>query len=428
MKELKGRKILILGATASCVHVTKFAKSMGAFVYVTDNVADCGPAKKHADEPVMISTADVEALTKFVRDNSVDGVMTGPGEFNIQNAIELCSSTGLPFYCNKEQWEVCQDKRNFKDFCKRFGLPGVPEFSVNEQLEKRDFPVIVKPVDGYSSKGINICWNEEEYKMAKEVALAASKSGKILVEKYVNNGGVTIDAKYVAIDGDYYLEAMGDRYVLNGGLITAVSFYPSKYLDCFMAQVHPYVKKAFSSIGLKNGAFFFQAIPDDEKIYIYEMGLRVSGGMIYNMTETTSGNNTLKMLIHYSVTGEMCEESDIKNIDVNFKGKIASTLSFPLRIGTIASFEGFDSIPAMKGVIDLTIYYEIGNTILQKHVNTLDQLFARVMVSADDEESLFDTLQAIRTIASVKNVKGEEMIIWDTYDHIYAKYKAEKGG
>ena len=82
----------------------------------------------------------------------------------------------------------------------------------------------------------------------------------------------------------------------------------------------------------------------------------------------------------------------------------------------------------MKGVIDLTIYYEIGNTILQKHVNTLDQLFARVMVSADDEESLFDTLQAIRTIASVKNVKGEEMIIWDTYDRIYAKYKAEKGG
>ena len=75
MKALKGRKILILGATASCVHVTKFAKSMGAFVYVTDNVADCGPAKKHADEPVMISTADVEALTKFVRDNSVDGVM-----------------------------------------------------------------------------------------------------------------------------------------------------------------------------------------------------------------------------------------------------------------------------------------------------------------------------------------------------------------
>ena len=76
----------------------------------------------------------------------------------------------------------------------------------------------------------------------------------------------------------------------------------------------------------------------------------------------------------------------------------------------------------------MTIYYEIGNTILQKHVNTLDQLFARVMVSADDEESLFDTLQAIRTIASVKNIKGEEMIIWDTYDRIYAKYKAEKGG
>lgn len=426
MKNLKGKKILILGGTAPCIHVTTFAKQMGAYVYVADMETEFGPAKKLADKPVICSTNDIETLLKLVKDEHIDGVLTGPGEFNIQNAMALSKAAGLPFYCNREQWDICQDKRNFKDFCKRYGLPGVPEHSIDDELSAKDFPVIVKPVDGCSSRGINVCWNAEEYAAAKEAALAASKSKKILVEKYVNNGGVTIDAKYVAIDGEYYLEAMGDRHVLNGGLITAVSFYPSKYLDAFMKQVDPFVKQAFSSIGLTNGAFFFQAIPDGDKIYIYEMGLRVSGGMIYNMTEATSGNNTLKMLIHHCTTGEMCEKEDIDTIDARFKGKVASTMSFPLRTGTIGSFSGFDSIPSMDGVIDLTRYYNVGDTLEKKHVNTLDQLFARVMVSADTMSELLELLNTIRHQTTVKDVNGEEMIIWDTFDQIYADFKAGK--
>lgn len=425
MKSLKGKKILILGGTAPCVHVTRFAKEMGAYVYVADEKTEKGPAKQLADEAVVISTNDYETLLAFIKEKRIDGVLTGPGEFNIVNAMTVSRMAGLPFYCTKEQWDICQDKRHFKDFCKQYGLPGVPEYSVNDVLTENDFPVIVKPVDGCSSRGINICRNQEEYAKAKEAALAASKAGKILVEKYVENGGITIDAKYIVVDGRFHLEAIGDRHVLNGGLITAISFYPSTYLKAFMEQVDPYVEKAFTSIGLKNGAFFFQAIPDGDRIYIYEMGLRVSGGMIYNMTEATSGNNTLKMLIHYGATGMMCEKQDEEMIDASFKGKKASTMAFPLRTGKIASYSGFDEVAKYPGVIDLTRYYNEGDEIMPKHVNTLDQLFARIMVSAPDKSSLMERLKAIRDIVSVKSDNGEEMIIWDTFDALYNKFNKD---
>lgn len=425
MKSLKGKKILILGGTAPCVHVTRFAKEMGAYVYVADEKTEKGPAKQLADEAVVISTNDYETLLAFIKEKRIDGVLTGPGEFNIVNAMTVSKMAGLPFYCTKEQWDICQDKRHFKDFCKQYGLPGVPEYSVNDVLTENDFPVIVKPVDGCSSRGISICRNQEEYAKAKEAALAASKAGKILVEKYVENGGVTIDAKYVVVDGRFHLEAIGDRHVLNGGLITAISFYPSKYRKAFLEQVNPYVEKAFTSIGLKNGAFFFQAIPDGDKIYIYEMGLRVSGGMIYNMTEATSGNNTLKMLIHYGATGIMCEKQDEEMIDASFKGKEASTMAFPLKTGKIASYSGFDVVTKYPGVIDLTRYYNAGDEIIPKHVNTLDQLFARIMVSAPDKSSLMKRLKAIRDEVSVINDKGEEMIIWDTFDALYNEFNKD---
>lgn len=423
MKSLKGKKILILGGTAPCVHVTRFAKEMGAYVYVADDKVEKGPAKQIADESVVISTNDYDGLLLFVQNNHIDGILTGPGEFNIVNAMTVSKMAGLPFYCNKEQWEICQDKRHFKDFCKQYGLPGVPEYAIDEELADSDFPVIIKPVDGCSSRGISVCYNREEYQVAVKAAYAASKAGRILVEKYVNNGGKTIDAKYVVVDGRFHLEAIGDRYVLNGGLITAISFYPSMYYNAFMEQVDPYVANAFSAIGLKNGAFFFQAIPDKDKIYIYEMGLRVSGGMIYNMTEATSGNNTLKMLIHYGATGTMCEDKDEKMIDASFNGKVASTMAFPLRTGTIASISGFDEVNKYSGVIDLTRYYNVGDKIESKHVNTLDQLFARVMVSADNMAQLWTILKSIRDNVSVRNKKGEEMIIWTTFDELYNKRK-----
>lgn len=422
MKSLKGKKILILGGTAPCVHVTRFAKEMGAYVYVADEKTEKGPAKQVADEAVVISTNDYDTLLSFVKEHHIDGILTGPGEFNIVNAMTVSKMAGLPFYCNKEQWDICQDKRHFKDFCKQYGLPGVPEYSVDDVLTDKDFPVIVKPVDGCSSRGINICYNQEEYAEAKKTALAASKAGRILVEKYVNNGGITIDAKYVVVDGRFHLEAIGDRHVLNGGLITAISFYPSKYLDAFMKQVDPYVAKAFSAMGLNNGAFFFQAIPDGDKIYIYEMGLRVSGGMIYNMTEATSGNNTLKMLIHYGATGTMCEGEDEKMIDATFNGKVASTMAFPLRIGKIGKVVGFDEVSQYPGVVDLTRYYNEEDEILPKHINTLDQLFARIMVSSSNMDDLMDILKRIRENVSVKNTDGEEMIIWDTFDEIYNEF------
>lgn len=423
MKSLKGKKILVLGGSAATIHVTKFAKEMGAFVYVIDNNDD-GPAKQIADATDIISTTDYKAICDFIKDNSIDGVFAGASEFNIVNSMNVSKLAGLPFYCTKEQWDICQDKRNFKDFCRKYNLPGVPEYSGDNILEI-DFPVIVKPVDGCSSRGINICWNTNELNIAKQEALDASKSKKILIEKYINNGGTTIDAKYVAIDGEYYLEAIGDRYVVKGGLITAISFYPSIHYDRWINNVHPYVANAFKSIGLLNGAFFFQAISDNTNIYIYEMGLRVSGGMIYNMTEAATGQNVLKMLIHHTATGQMCEPSDINKINPLFNGKYASTISFPLSVGVISSVNGFNEIKKIPEVIDVTCFYSEGDEIVQKHINTLDQLFARAIIVAESKFELFKILQIIRSIVTIKNQEGKEMILWETYDSIYNEYCCE---
>ena len=398
---------------------------MGLHVVVTGLIPN-GQAESFADEYFKVDTTDYPTLLQYIKEHGIDGVMTGSGEFNIINMINICKLAGLPVYATKEQWDCCQDKRNFKDLCKKHGVPGVPEFGVDDVLTEKDFPVIVKPVDGCSSRGINVCYNTEELIVAKQKALEASPAKKILIERYINNGGLTHVIKYVVVDGKFFMEVMGDRYVLNGGLITAVTFFPSKNTDLFMRTSDEAVQKMFRSIGYNNGVFFLQSLPEGDNIYTYEMGLRTGGGMTYKLTEATSGNNDLEMLIHYAITGQMCEPADLDTIDANLKGKKAASLAMPLRLGTIGSVAGLDKIVEMEGVVNLTHFYEVGDTIVPKNINTLDQLFARVMVARDSKEELMETLNAIRNTVSVKDVDGNDMIIWDTFDGIYQEYHDTK--
>ncbi len=425
MKNLKGKKLLVLGNSYSTVNVVKLAKKIGLHVTVTGLIPN-GQAEAFADEYFRVDTTDYPSILRYIEENDIDGVMTGSGEFNIINMINICRLANLPVYATKEQWDICQDKRNFKDLCKKYGVLCVPEFEIDEVLKEEDFPVIVKPVDGCSSRGINVCYNVEDLEVAKQKALEASPSKKILIERYINNGGLTHVIKYVVVDGKFYMEVMGDRYVLNNGLITAITFFPSKNTELFMRTVDPYVQNMFKSINYDNGVFFFQSLPEGDRIYTYEMGLRTGGGMTYKLTEATSGNNDLEMLIHYAITGQMCETKDLDTIDVNLKGKKAASMAMPLCLGTIGGVYGTDKVLNMDGVVNYTHFYEVGDTIVQKNINTLDQLFARVIVVKDSQKELMETLNKIRHTVSVKNTSGEEMIIWDTFDKLYEEYKSNK--
>lgn len=425
MKDLKGKKLLVLGGNYSTVNLVQLAHRNGIYVIVTSNT-EGGQAKDIADECAIISSDDYDNMVSYIKEKQIDGVMTGASEYHNLNMIRICAQAGLPVCVTEDIWNLCQDKRNFKDLCKKYNVPGVPEFSINDELSSEDFPVIVKPIDGCSSRGINICRNRDELIVAKKTALEASPTSSILIERYIDNGGITNMVKYVAIDGEYYIEAMGDRYVLNGGLITANTFYPSKYLENWINNNHPYVIDMLRSIGFMNGIIAFQTIPDKGNIYVYECCLRLTGGMTYKMTSATSGNDSMEMLLNYALTGSMCDKEDIKKIDPYFKGKLGSSFAIPLRPGTIAEIRGEEQIRSISNIVDYTHYYEIGDTITQKNQNTLDQLYARIMVVANNQNDLFITLLSIRNNLSIIDTNGKEMIIWDTFNKIYKEYGDNK--
>jgi biotin carboxylase len=412
------KKLLVLGGTASSVDIVKVARDMGVYVIVTDDRQE-GVAKSIADEVCQISTTDHDGIVQLIKKKRINGVFCGPSEFNLQNCMQICKLADLPFYCTQEQWDICSNKESFKKLCHHFDVPCVPGYAIQENLDQADlseieYPVIVKPVDGCSSKGISVCTNEQELREAFPVALAYSDAKRVLVERYIDNDGVGLSARYIICDGEYYLSLVGDRYVVDAktrqSLIGAAAFFPSKYTGQYIRDIDANVQRMFKSIGVENGTLFMQALVENDKIYFHEMGLRLSGGLTYKMTDSLIGVNDVKMMISYALGEKMCTNEETERISPYLNGKYAGSLSIPLKTGIIGCIRGVEEIRNLTGVEDFTCYYQEGSEITQSMIGTLLQLFGRIKMTVDSKEELVGLIERIHSTLIVSSQSGKDMI------------------
>lgn len=416
--ETKGKRLLVLGGTSSKDIVAQ-AKRMGVYTIVAD-LEEMNAAKRIADEGVVISTTDTDALVKLIREKHIDGVFSGPSEFNIQQVMKVTKATGLPFYATKEQWDICQNKAAFKALCRRFNVPVVPDFEISaemhpEELAKIKYPVVVKPTDACSSKGLSICSDEDELKAAIPFAIAASESGNFIVEKCITSD-CGFGCRYIANDGEIYLAAASDAYTVDEfdgkAHISAAAVFPSKRIDSFIRDINPHLIEMFKSINLSNGTFFMQALvdQDDDQIYFHEMGLRLSGGLIFPMVEAACGYNDVQMMIRYALGGPMAMASDIAKIDPYMNGHFIGSLTFPLRAGVIAHISGLEEVGKCGKVMGIAQYYHDGDEVKESCIGTLSQHLCRIKMMTDSIEEYKQLIQWAEAVVSVVDNEGKDMI------------------
>lgn len=418
MLSLSGKKLLVLG-DSSTSDIIKIAKGMGVYTIVTGIHPDA-PTRKLADESYVIPSDDHESLSLLIKEKEIDGVMTGASEFQIQNMIQLCEKVGLPIYASEKQWNICQNKESFKKLCRDFGVPVVPEYHITQEMTSQDlanvrYPVVVKPVDACSSKGLSICKNEEELKIAVPYAISASETGRFIVEKCITSD-YGFGCRYIANNGEIILSALCDRYTVDEfdgrAHISSAAVFPSKLTDVFIRDINSKVIAMFKSIGLANGTFFMQALVDreDNQIYFHEMGLRLSGGLIYSMLEASCGYNDVKMMIRYALGGPMATDEEMKLIDPYMHGHFAGSLTVPLKEGTIGSINGIEEVKANPHVMSIAQYYNEGDVIEDTVIGTLMQHFCRVKMMTDSFEEYADMINYVQDTIDIKDVDGNSMI------------------
>jgi carbamoylphosphate synthase large subunit len=279
--KFSGKRLLVLGSNVGATDIVEYARSHGAITIVADYLPpEKSAAKQVADEHFLISTSDLEGLSKPVEDQKIDAVLSGISDFNVQNALLLSEGCKLPFYCTKAQWDLISRKDQFRDLCQRWGVPSPETYYVGERIPDDLFPdfpypVVVKPVDASLSMGVFISRNEEELRAAQPEALAESGAGKLIVEEYVT--GHEFAAHYTICNGEPYFACMDNRYpaVVQHEQETKIPIarvYPSLFLEEYRKQVNESMLALCREIGLQNGILFVQGIYKDNRFFVFEGG------------------------------------------------------------------------------------------------------------------------------------------------------------
>lgn len=415
---LSGKRLLIMGGTRISCEIVRCAKRMGVITAVADyNKIEDSPGKQLADEQYLTDVTDVDAVVSLIQREKIDGVITGFSDMLLPYYAEVCRRTGLPSYGTKEQFELFIQKDKYKALCRKYGIPTVKEYKIEDGIfenagEEIRYPVLVKPVDSSGARGISICNNRPELEEAYRKAESSSTTGKVLVEEYLIGKELTVF--WVFQEGNYYLSVIGNRHVKKnqkGVIPLPVGYtFPSSITEEYIREYVPKVKAMLKSVDIQNGMMFMQCKLEDGQPVVYDIGYRLTGSLEYKILDALCGYNPMEMLIRYALTGKMAEYN-IKEKVNPYLGKYAYNISFLAKPGTIHEIHGIEAVHNVTDVLDSVEAHCPGERITEQMRGLLSQICLRVLGTAGDKEELFARIWEIQNLVDITSEEGESLLL-----------------
>lgn len=415
MKDLKGKRLLLLGGGMWKDAINSFAKNNGIVLVATGNDRS-GGTFEIADEAYDVNSTNAEEMKKLIKEKNIDGVYMGGSEAVIACACAYLEEIGMPCYCTKEQWDLLQNKKLFKKLCQDHGLPTVPQYSVDfskpEEIEKKlAFPLVTKPVDGSGSAGFSVCNNVQELIEGYEKAKVASDSGDVIIEKFVKNDSVVVI--YTFSEGKAYFSLIGDKYPVifkkQGSYISGAFVYESFKKSLFQERFNERLEKMFSAIRIKEGTIWIEVFNEGEDFYFNEAGYRYSGSVTVYPVDYFYAYNQVAADIYYALTGK----SRISGFETLIKEKdrgrkFYSTYTLHMREGTIAKVIGLKEVCDVEGVVVLPVRLKEGAVVEES--GTISQVFGFLHLVFDTEEEFKKIIKEALSVLQVLDTEGNNMI------------------
>ena len=189
-------KALVLAGGYPQIALIQEIKSRGISVILADYYAE-PVAKPYADAFFQISTLDIPAITQLAKDEQVDFLITACTDQALLTVAKVSEELGLPCYVSYQTALNVTNKSYMKRMFDEFNVP-TSRFVTMGELEQEKianlrYPLIVKPVDCNSSKGVKKVTNQQELEIAFADAVRFSRTNTAIVEEFVIGEEISVD-------------------------------------------------------------------------------------------------------------------------------------------------------------------------------------------------------------------------------------------
>ena len=282
--------ILILGASQMQLPAINIGKELGWTVIVADANRNA-PGVAMADYFEHVDLKDREGMTgaarRHLESRGLDGVFTVGTDFSttvawVAEALEL---PGIPY----ETALNASDKARMRRVFQAAGLPSPAFVTIAgtedpaAALKKMSLPVVIKPVDNMGARGVRRIDCAQTLESAVKDALSLSRSGRVIVEEYVEGPEFSLDA--IIYGGDISLCGIADRHIFFPPYFVEMGHtMPTSFQEEDRKRVVDLFFSGISALGIDNGAAKGDIKLSAKGPVIGEIAARLSGGYMSGWT------------------------------------------------------------------------------------------------------------------------------------------------
>lgn len=255
-----------------------------------------------ADVYHNVNIMDYETLWEEVQKVKPCGVASIASELAMHPMNFLLRKMGIP--CNSQETEeIATNKYLMRCAMRDAGIDG-PRFTlVEENFDKSmltgfNYPLIIKPVDLSSSRGVMKINSQEELDDAIDYAMSWSKTKQAILEEFIE--GKEYSGESIAYDGEYKLLAVTEKFTTGAPHFVETGHkQPANLSPEMLKKVEKTLYKAFESMGIKYGAVHPEfRITKEGRICFMEIGARMGGDCIgSDLVPISSGYDYMGMVI-----------------------------------------------------------------------------------------------------------------------------------
>ncbi len=298
-------KILVLAGGADQLALIKELQLRGHEVLLVDYL-DNPPARQVANKHIQVSTLDTDKVKEIALREKVDLICTACTDQALLTVAKVSEELNLPSYISYKRALSVTNKAFMKQQMKECDIP-TSNFktvkSIYEEVNSLSYPLIVKPADCNSSKGVLKVNNSAEFKYALEQALLLSRTSTAIVEEFVSGDEISAD---FYVDGSTPILLSTTKTVKakgTNGFTIIGSEYPvlTREQEEQLLLIASKISKGFD---VKDSPLLVQLIYSNGKFNVIEFSARMGGGSKYKLIQEISGVNIMSKYVDLILGGK----------------------------------------------------------------------------------------------------------------------------
>lgn len=331
-------KVLLVDTNYSASPIYDYLIEAGFDVFVCGSKTDDFLAKT-AKNYINIDYSNVDEMQILVENLDVSYIVPGCNDQSYKVISELKINRKFSGIDNPKSVETINNKKKFRAFALKVGLPVPGVFINSDEISK--WPVIVKPVDAFSGRGMTVVHesNKESLPTAIEYAKQYSGSKTCIVEQFLD--GQLYSHSAFIVNGKVEIDFIVKEFGTANPFVVDTSYVVHDFSSNVLCAIREKICLLVQELKLLDGLIHTQFILKEDTFYFIEITRRCPGDMYSRLIESSTNfqyiqaytqgflgqtistkqfNYTMSHVLRHTVS--ISEESFFNSLKFNFLLKI----------------------------------------------------------------------------------------------------------